>query len=576
MIRQPLTTLITLLPCLAIAGCGAPPQQPKGPRAIEIRLPGPLTESPEASLFAATATTHHRLLERLHDIAQDDELRGLLLHVPEMGDAFARAADLRNALEAVREAGKPVHCYFESTDNLGYALMAAGCERISATPSGLLNLVGLAAEALYVKELLDRVGVRAELMQVGRFKGAADTFTRTEMPPEVRQTLDAMLDDLHGSLLSAIAEGRDLSNAQVQSLVDDGPYTTPLARQAGLIDDVGFDDEAREHLREAADVKHVEHEALGGEKKEVGLSDLLKALSGGEKDAKPSGRRLVVANLEGTIMRGDERSLQSAHAVPFVEALRGMADDDDVRALVLRINSPGGSATASDLMWHAVRRVAARKPVIVSVGDMAASGGYWVASAGTRILADESSLIGSIGVVGGKIVIEDLGQRVGLRSTRLSRGERAGWMSSLHGFDAGEREAFRRSLEYTYRLFLRRISQGRGMDRAAIEPLAEGRLMTARRALEGGLVDRLGGLREAIALAREEAELPDDVEVQVWPPQHTFLQQIARLASGADARSLALQQLRGAAAADPRGLVEALVAGRDTHIAALPYQLSIH
>jgi protease-4 len=307
----------------------------------------------------------------------------------------------------------------------------------------------------------------------------------------------------------------------------------------------------------------------------VGLSELLEALSGGGEESAPSGQRLVLANLEGTIMRGDERSMQSAHAAPFVQAMREMADDEEVRALVLRINSPGGSATASDLMWHAVRRVAARKPVIVSVGDMAASGGYWVASAGTRIVADGDSLIGSIGVVGGKIVIEDLGQRIGLRSTRLSRGKRAGWMSSLHGFDAGERDAFQRSLQHTYRLFLRRISQGRGMERSAIEPMAEGRLMTARRALDGGLVDRLGGLREALALAREDADLAEDVEVQVWPPRHTFLQQIARLASGADARSLALHQLGTTIGDRPQGLLEALVVGRDTHIAAMPYRLSI-
>ncbi|MDD9934913.1 MAG: S49 family peptidase, partial [Myxococcales bacterium] len=261
-----------------------------------------------------------------------------------------------------------------------------------------------------------------------------------------------------------------------------------------------------------------------------------------------------------------------AHAEPLQDAMRGSADDEEVKAGVRRIDSPGGSATASDQMWHAVRRVASRKPVIVSVGDMAASGGYWVASAGTEIVAHDSSLLGSIGVVGGKIVAEDLSERAGVNVTRLTRGKRAAWMSSMRGFSDDERAAFERSLQHTYRLFIRRIAQGREMTPEQIAPLAEGRIVSGRRAREGGLVDAAGGLQEALARAREQAELPDDVAVEVWPDQPTLMQQLSQL-TGSSARRVTLLStvLELGRLSSTAGLLDALILGDESHIAALPF-----
>ena len=568
---SPRRATLGLIACALLACGGEDRAQPKD-AVHELRLPGVLQESPEAGLFSGGLITHHQLLRRIEELVEDEHAKGVLVHVPMLGGSHSRVADLRAALATVREAGKPVHCYFEMTDNLGYALMAGACDRISMTPSGLLNLVGMAAEAVYARELLETVGLRAELLQVGKFKGAADPLTRDSMPDEVRENLDGMLDDLHGALVAAIATGRKLTPAQVQDLIDGGPYTAHDAHKAGLIDDVGFDDEAREHARVASDVKAVVRVALKPERKEVSLLELLEALSGERPPDEVSGERLVLANLEGTIMSGSESSVQSAHAVPFVEAMRGFADDEEVKAVVLRIDSPGGSATASDQMWHAVRRVASRKPVIVSVGDMAASGGYWVASAGTEIVAHDSSLLGSIGVVGGKIVAEDLSERAGVNVTRLTRGKRAAWMSSMRGFSDDERAAFERSLQHTYRLFIRRIAQGREMTPEQIAPLAEGRIVSGRRAREGGLVDAAGGLQEALARAREQAELPDDVAVEVWPDQPTLMQQLSQL-TGSSARRVTLLStvLELGRLSSTAGLLDALILGDESHIAALPF-----
>lgn len=572
------TRTTAALACLAfLAGCGEP-TSPKPKDAVhELELPGPLSESPEAGLFSGGMITHHELVDRLHELADDSHARGLLLQVSGLGGAYARTGDLRRALARLREAKKPVHCYFEGTDNLGYALMANSCDRISMLPTGLLNLVGVAAEAIYARELLASVGLRADLMQVGKYKGAADPFTADQMPPEVRENLNAMLDDLQATLVSLIAEGRGLTPERVQELIDGGPYTAHDAQAAGLIDDVGFDDEAREHARTAADVRPVVQIELRPKREDVGLADLLEALTGGSDERKASGKRIVLAHLDGTIMRGNDNSVQSAHAVPFVAAMREFADDDDVRAVVLRIDSPGGSASASDMMWQAVRRVAGRKPVIVSVGDMAASGGYWVASAGTEIVADDRSLLGSIGVVGGKIVAEELGERAGVEVTHLTRGKHAAWMSAMRGFSDDERQAFERSLNHTYGQFIRRISAGRDMTAEQIDPVAQGRIMTGARAREGGLVDLEGGLREALALAREKAQLPDDVDVQVWPKQPTLLEQIAELTGGAEARAGLLSQvLQLGRVESAAGVLETLILGDDSHIAALPFVLRLH
>ncbi|MDH5674730.1 MAG: signal peptide peptidase SppA [Myxococcales bacterium] len=542
----------------------------------QLSLSAAAPESPEGGLFKAERLIHARLLERLESMAEDDDVKGLLLRVGEFGGSFARAAELRTAFGTLREHGKPIHCYFETTDNLGYALLASSCDRITMTPGGLLDLVGVGAEVVYARELLEGIGLTAELMQVGRFKGAADTFTRDDMPPEVRQNMDAMLDDLHGELLGAIAEGRGVPKKMAQAWIDGGPYTADAARRAGLVDDVGFDDEARAHALEESGAKRVVHEELDARPSQPGLGELIGLLMGGSSERGMRGPRLVLAFLEGTITRGQNGGAGSGEAESFVKAMRRFADDEDVRALVLRIDSPGGSAMASDLMWHALRRVAKRKPVVISVGDMAASGGYYVAAAGTTIFAERTSLLGSIGVVGGKIVAADLGERAGLNVARLGRGKNSGWLSPLHHFSDDERAAFQRSLDATYRLFLRRIAQGRKMAPERLEPLAQGRLLTGIRAHKGGLVDELGGLPQALEHARTMAEFEDDEALELWPPHQSLLQQLGIGGSGAAlAPGTAASVLTRTAGKLSPGIVEALLQGDDPRLASLPFVLTL-
>jgi protease-4 len=294
----------------------------------------------------------------------------------------------------------------------------------------------------------------------------------------------------------------------------------------------------------------------------VGLSELFKALWGGE-GRKTEGKRVALAYLDGTIRDDEHDQGNGSSSGPFIATMRRIADDPEVRALVLRIDSPGGSALASDKMWHAVRRVVKRKPVIVSVGDMAASGGYYVACAGTEIFALDDSLVGSIGVVGGKIVGEKLAARLGVHAVTLNRGRNSGWASPLRPFSVTERSAVLLAMTDTYTTFLARIREGRKIEPDRLKAMAEGRIMTGRRAREGGLVDTAGGL-------------PDNAPIEVWPKQHSLFERASQLLSGTSTSASAREMLLALPEFAHSPLVQSLVSRDLGPLTALPYALELN
>lgn len=570
------TVAVAAISCLALGSCGDKPNT--HPIVHELVLEAPPPESGSAGLLGGARLSHNEVLELLGDTATEKRVRGLLLHVGSMGSAFARVAELTRAIAAVKQANKPVHCHVRETDNAGYALLAEACERISMTPAGVLNLVGVQVQAIYARSLLERFGVHAEMLHAGRYKAAADILTETDMPPTTREAMLPVLDALQDQILGAMEQGRSITRERGQRLVDAGPYTAHAAHLAGLVDDVGFDDEARQHLRKATDTDRVERV---GERKsgEVSLSSLLKALSG-ESSERPKEAYIRLVVLEGTIAsKLGTMGNEGAVAAEFVPEMRALADDEACKGVALRIDSPGGSALASDRMWHAVRRVAKKKPVFVSIGDMAASGGFYIASAGTRIFAEEASLVGSIGVVGGKVSVAGTASKLGVGITQLKRGQNAAWTSPLSDLSDSEREAMRNLLDSVYRLFLRRVGQGRGMSHEQVEPLAEGRLLIATEALAGKLIDEHGGLEETLSALRHELGVDERVEVSVWPGESTAL---GRLLSGnVEAQTATVENRIGLNGLlelmDPEGRFAALhtlVAG-EPMATALPYSLRI-
>jgi protease IV len=573
--------------CVA-PGCAAPSCQ--APDEHLIHLPDDqtrqvvevlLSEAPEdgdsSNLLGPPTPDVSLVIRKLHEVIDREVIGGVFLRLGPMGGAWGRAADLIGALQAVRTAGKPVHCHAENVDNVAVLVLVSACDRLSMTPAGMMDLVGPAAHVFYARSLLDRIGVQAELVQVGRYKGAADPLTRDDMPEAIDEALGAILDGLHANLVNALAEHRDMSADEARKLIDGGPYGTHDAMERGLIDHVAFDDEAREHARRAAEADRVERVSLHPRREPMGLRDLFRALGGDSPSRVPEGPRVGLVMLAGTIVDAERDGMGGVRSGPVVRVLRRMADDDAVKAVVLRIHSPGGSALASDRIWHAVRRVAKRKPVIASIGDMAASGGYYVASAATEILAHDASLVGSIGVVGGKIRMDDLADRLGVNVVVKKRGAHAAWTSPFQPMTDGERRVLEHHLQSTYARFIKRVAQGRDMEQDDVRAAAEGRLMLGAQAKELGLVDETGGVFEALHHARTRGDLPADAPVERWPGPKTVLDAIAQAMGGGNDASLRSLLDHAGAVAGPLGEAATLplILGDERVAVALPFVVRI-
>ncbi|MBK8590168.1 MAG: signal peptide peptidase SppA [Sandaracinaceae bacterium] len=534
----PLVFLGLLSACLLRCTVGGGPalDASGGTGAVEVRelaLRAPPSSGPgRGGLGSGREPTMQEVFEQLRLVEEHDSARGVFLRIGSMGSAWGRVSDLVEAIERVRATGKPVHCHFDSLDNAGFALAVRACDRLSMTPAGHLNLVGVAAQVFYARELLDSVGVRAEVIAMGRFKSAGDMLTETTMPEAAREATEALLDDVSAGLVNAVALRFEGDAVRARAAIDAGPYGAEAARAAGLIDAVAFDDEAREHARRAGDAPKVRALSLPVAGQGAGLGRVLEVLMGEDPRDALHEPHVAIVHVTGSIVDGEEQSGAAAVSGPFVEEVRRLADDESVRAVVLRIDSPGGSALASDRMWHAVRRLAARKPVVASLGDVAASGGYYIGSAAREIYAHPASIVGSIGVIGGKADASGLFDRLGVRPVVITRGARAAWMTPTRGLTEDEHAAVSGMLRSAYQRFLGRVSAGRDMPRAAVHEVAQGRVMSGLAGHRAGLVDTLGGLTPALARARELGELPADAPFDEWPRQAGMFEALAELAGG--------------------------------------------
>ncbi len=478
------------------------------------------------SMLGAGEATMPEVLRALYSLAANKKAKGLFVRLSSLHGGYARADELIGALSAVRRAGKPVYCHLLEADNLAYMIAASACTRVALSPAGDLNLVGVALETVHLRALLDKVGVQADLMQVGRYKGAADPLTQYEMSPEVRSSLEAIVYSLDHHLVDSIAAARKLDKNKVREVLVKAPIDPETAKEAGLVDEVAFDDDMRFALKSVTGTKRVYRFFDQNEAGGLGVFDLLHLLTGGGAETEEHTSHVALVQLSGPIVDGEDGGQGATPSLPFIDHIRHLARNKATKAVVLRIDSPGGSALASDEMWHALRNLARSKPLIVSIGDMAASGGYYVASAGGEIFAEPTSLIGSIGVVGGKMVVADLSQKLGVNPVLLKSSEHAGWQSAFRPFSESERATLTKLINQTYERFIQRVSRGRGVSSERITPWAEGKLFVGLVAKQAGLVDQLGGLGAALAYARQKAQLKKTAPIDVWPPEPTLLDRI--------------------------------------------------
>ncbi|WP_028794154.1 signal peptide peptidase SppA [Thalassobaculum salexigens] len=472
---------------------------------LQLDFNGPIDESPLLPELAGLLDEDAPLsmidyVDALDRAAADDRVTGLFADLSTLSLGLAQAQELRAAVFRFRSAGKTAIAFadsFESGENGPYYL-ASAFDRIWLQPSGLLGLTGLQLEFPYAAGLLDKLGLRAEFEQRYEYKGAAGAVTENHMPRPVRENMTRVAESLFGQVISGIATARRLGGGSVQAVIDRGPLLATESVSNGLIDSLGYREQARAML----------------EGESVGVGRYLDG-AGGPYDA---GTRIALVHLDGAIVRGDSQGLldrDNAASGPIVAALDDVRTDPDVKALILRVSSPGGSYVASDTIRHAVERVReSGRPVIVSFADVAASGGYFAALGADHIIAHPGTLTGSIGTLGGKVSAEQLLRDWDVNIGRISIGANAGMFSPTEPFTDSQRDRLRRLLDAVYADFTARVAAARRLSADEIDALARGRVWTGEDARRVGLVDAVGGYTEAMQLARNAAGIGPDAPVE--------------------------------------------------------------
>lgn len=508
---------------------------------VEFTLSGTYADTKAVSAFGTSSTkTLRGLFKKLDVLKTDNEIAGLIFKIDNVSVGWATLQEIRHKLHEFRETGKETVGYLEGGGNDEY-LLAAAMDRVVLIPAGSLNLTGLRAEFVFYKGLLDKLDIQADMLAMGKYKSGVEPYMREGMSDAFRESMTTLLDDLYAQLLSHIAESRDgITIEDASGLIDRGPFTAEEALQAGLVDALQYYDELVTALKAASedeDVQVVEPDFARKRKVPdmnsfAGLMQLFSMLNPPQRTQRASENQIALIYANGPILPDVDDSLFSTMPVITPDALKEAFEkartDDSVRAVVFRIDSPGGSALASDLIWREIMLIQREKPVVVSMGDVAASGGYYIAMAAGTIVAHPSTLTGSIGVFGGKLNMKGLYNKLGLTKEIITHGQNATLYSDYGGFTPTERERVEKMMKTIYGDFVRKAAAGRGKSFDEIDEIAQGRVWTGKQAKALGLVDALGGLETALSIAKAQAGFAetDEVDFMVLPEQKPFFEQL--------------------------------------------------
>jgi len=508
-------------------------------------LTQPIVEkSPDFTLFGDShILTIHSLLDRLHKAKEDKSLRAVLLTLnAQSGFNSSQAMEIKRALEELKADGKKTFVYADSFATPTY-LAASGATDICMLAGGDLMFQGVAIEPMFMKGLFDKVGVKADMIQIGEFKGADEQYTRTELSPESKGELTRLADGLYTLIVDNIAHSRNIQPGVVKQIIDDVFLSAKQAKSRGLVDHLVNQEELREFLKTelGGDINLMDDYAVP-EREKFDFSNpmgaFMKMMNKKPKDTtKPA---IALIHAEGEITDGEEEdgllgASGNVGSENIRKAFRLAVRDENVKAIVLRIDSPGGSAPASEVMWQAVNAAAQKKPVIISVGSMAASGGYYLASAGDYIFADESAIVGSIGVVGGKFVLHGIFEKLGISTDSITRGKNADMWSMDKEWNDRQKRMVTNWMKATYDQFTERVMTHRKDKIKDIDQVARGRIFIAKEALAKGMVDEIGGLSAAIRFAAKDVELDEGkYEVKPVPGSRSLLDLISGNAGGSD------------------------------------------
>jgi protease-4 len=522
-----------------------------GPALVELNLSKGISEKGSETLFGPMpGTSFTDLVSAVEDLDPDDT-KGVFVRLGTARVGLGTAQEVGELLKSVRDKNIPVYCHADDISNGSMLLVAQGCTEVWLSPAGSVDTVGIAFQLIFGRSLLDKLKVGVDFLQIGKYKGAQEPYTRDEPSAEARETMEGTLRDLRTAWIDGVVAGR---GKPVEAALEDGPHTASAAKTLGLIDVIGYADDAKDKAKDAVGAKRT-LVAFGGKggAEGGGVSELLRALSGSDPTADP---HVAVVRAVGPITMGGGGGLLDGGGgiteTGLGKELTSLTEDDAVKAVVLRIDSPGGSALASDLLWHRLMKLREKKPLIISIGGMAASGGYYLSCAGSRVFAEPTSIVGSIGVVAGKLALHDPLSEIGVNTVTITATDdpgkkaRAAWMSPFDRWDDATRDKVRTSMQDVYDTFIDRIAEGRGLDKDVVAQAAEGRIFGGASAKEKKLVDELGGLRAAIAYARIEAGLGEDGKVRVHGGGGGLLEALA----GDEDQARALES-RAASKVDP-------------------------
>ena len=485
------------------------------PEKAPIELPDFLGGETRANLTVSNVWLN------LRKAAADSHVRALVLEPEDLSAGWGKLEEIRPDVEAFRKSGKPVYCYLRSPSAREY-YVALPADRIYLGPEDPLMLKGLRAEIMYFQKTLEKIGVTVQVEHAGKYKDFGDMFTRSDMSPETREVTNSLVDDLYGNLVARIAAGRKKSPEEVRSLIDGGPFTSTQALSAGLVDELRFEDQMWGELTGR----------LGAQPVKVSANTYAKVPLDSVGLAGRSHIALVIG--EGDIVRGapsdngaDENNLTS---YGFDRLLNQVANDPLVKAAVVRIDSPGGEVTASDDIWRQMNLLSKKKPTVISMSDVAASGGYYMAMTGDPIVAYPGTLTGSIGVVFGKPDLHGLYDKLGITKDAVQRGQHADIDSDYTPLSSDEQALLRKGIDESYSDFIAKVAAGRHRNPDQIEPVAQGRVWLGSQAQSRGLVDQLGGLSAAVDLAKKRANIPasEQVSLIVYPPKRTIFDLLTR------------------------------------------------
>lgn len=518
-------------------------------------------------LFDKEIVMARDLIATVRRAKEDKDVRALILRIESPGLSLTSLMDLRRAILDVREAGKPVYASFESVGLGGYVL-ASAADEIVIGPVGSLELMGINAQSYFFKGTLEKIGAKADVVNTGRYKTAMESFTHDKMSDGNREQIGEIIDDIMDELAADVAEGRGIDEDDAMDILTDGPFTAKKALEKGYVDRIGYIEEIQDALNEEAGTElDFDWEYADGQKKKEEPPNFFALLMGGGlpkaaavSDADP---KVAVVYAVGPIVdgRNDDSPFNSTVQIAsedFIDLLDEVTAEQNLKALVLRVDSPGGSAIASDRIWTRLEEIkAAGTPIVVSMGDVAGSGGYYISMGADHIIADPTTITGSIGVIYGRITLGGTMEKLGVTKDGIQIGKHAGLYDETRLWTASERKLLNEFVEDVYDTFTSKAAEGRGLTQKRIKELGGGRLWSGSDAVDNGLVDELGGIDRAVEVARELASAPD-AKVVYFPKDKSFMELFEEVFS----MEMSTRTARSIATPDAFALLEQVVPKR--------------